>query len=270
MKVMVTGASGFIGSYMSEHFRPGQKPQERWDVTDESLVRKVVGKLDPEVIIHCAAIKDIELCEQKPKEALKVNLLGTYNIAKECKGRKLIFISTDMVFSGTKGMHTVDDAPNPNTVYGYSKMAAEEVVKGLDDYAICRTSAVYGWTRRKSFSMWLYDKLKSGSTIDVYDNIQSSPTYVENLCQMVDDIIKKRLTGTYHTCGPNRMSKFDFALAFAEAFGFDREKIKAAKAKEAQDISLDAAKGGRLFKFDDVSKGLKRMKNVKPLEGGGF
>jgi len=267
-KILITGEKGFIGSHIFKYLQErgcdvvglGMKVQG-------ALVKSKVMSLNPKTIIHCAAKKEVRWCESNPRETHEANIIGTSNLVNHSKSRKFIYLSTDMVFSGGMALIPPEDnhgnptKPHPNTVYGMSKAVGEDIVRGLKNHAILRTGAVYGWTERDIFIQMLLLNLEKGETVGIYGNFYNSPTYVINLCEMVEEVIKDDKVGTFHCCGPERMSKYEFAIAVAKEWGFDEKLIR----KDAQYLEHDVSMvpSDCYFKtpFVNVEEGLKRMRN---------
>jgi len=270
-EILITGAEGFIGSHLMKYY--GYRASAlKSNITDTQAVKQEVEVINPSVIIHCAALKDVRWCEEHQLETMKTNVYGTQYLgcltgpaSKDLppkKDMKFIFLSSDMVFSGKKGNYDPTDHPDPTTVYGQSKYEAERFTEQLFDYAIVRTSAVYGHTKSNIFVNWLISELEQGHEVEVFDNYINSPTYVWNLCEMIDRVTNiKYCHDTYHLAGSERISKYDFAIKLAEVFGYNKKLIKPIQYKEKVDISLGvlAEQHALEIDFNDVETGLKRM-----------
>jgi dTDP-4-dehydrorhamnose reductase len=140
MRVLLTGGTGMLGRAIREVWgsQPGIEllapPRAELDLADPPQIFEAVSRIRPEVILHAAAIADVDRCEANPDLAFRVNTVGTACLAAaaQMSGATLIFISTDYVFDGTKGTpYTEFDRPNPINVYGWSKLQAEEYVRTL-------------------------------------------------------------------------------------------------------------------------------------------
>jgi len=279
LNLLVTGASGLLGSKIveiavtrgcevysayNEHHPLLGKPV-KLDITDQVSVRRVINELKPEVIIHAAAMTNVDKCELEKDLALKINYEGTANIARATKsvGAFLIYISTDYVFKGDKGFYKECDVTDPINFYGYSKLKGEEAVKEiLDEYCIARTSVLYGSKPARgkvNFVLWLIDKLRKGESVKIVSDQFISPTFNTNLAEMLLEVADRKLTGIYHLAGASRVSRLDLAFELAEVFNLNKSLVHPAKmgdmnwvAKRPRDSSLD------------VSKAIKALKN-KPL-----
>lgn len=280
MKILVTGAGGLLGSRLTElavskgydvyatylNHLPPSGHVVKMDITDRHQVFKIVEKTRPDILVHCAALTNVDVCEVKRELALKVNARGTQFIAKAAKniGSYLVYISTDYVFDGEKGRYREEDKPNPVNFYGYSKLLGERAVTEIGgDHLIVRASVIYGSRPaggKKNFALWLIENLKAGHEVKVLTDQYVSPTFNTNLAAMILDAIEKGVTGVLHMAGATRASRFKFAVKLAKEFGFDGSLIKRATmnemrwvAKRPRDTSLDVSKA-------------KNMLEVKPMK----
>jgi len=279
--ILVTG-SGLLGSDVirvlgKEHGVTGtfnRNPKQgavRLDITDRGDTIRAIGELKPEYVIHTAALTNVDYCEDHPDEAAAINDMGTRNVADACRmaGARLIYVSTDFVFDGTKGMYREDDPVNPISAYAYSKLMGEYRVKELPGYAIARTSVVYG-NARQNFVTWVRDSLVKKQSIKVVTDQYNSPTLSYDCAEAIAALIKNNAQGIYHTAGGERISRFDFAMKIARFYGLDASLIEPVtsdtlkqKAKRPADSSLDVSKIGRYHKMLNIMDGLKKMEEVR-------
>ena len=186
----------------------------------------------PDVIVHAAALTDVDKCEQNKDLALKVNYHGTLNIVKACEPIKpfFIYISADCVFDGKKGMYSEDDEPNPINFYGYSKLMEEKAVTTSNlEYCIIRSSVIYGSKPARgkiNFALWIIEKLRNKEAISVVTDQYVSPTLNTNLSGMIVEVAEKRINGILHLAGATRISRYEFAQKIAEIFSLDKTLIK--------------------------------------------
>lgn len=284
MIVIVTGSAGFLGTKVMKILKDdfeligtdknGRKGSLRMDITDRDEVNSVMRKERPDVVLHIAAITDVDRCEVEKELAKKINVDGTKNIIKSCKdiNAKIVYFSTDFVFDGKGGNYKEEDKPNPLSHYAETKLEAENLVRksGLK-YLIIRPEVLYGYNgddSERSFSNWVYVSLKGKKEIRVVDDHFNTPTLVDDLAEAIKILIKKNKEGIYHVAGPERLSRYGMALKIADAFGFDKSLIRPIKtaelkqkAKRPRDSSLNTEKlkreGIMMHSFGD---GLKIMK----------
>jgi dTDP-4-dehydrorhamnose reductase len=244
------------------------------DITKESDVRRVFNSLKPDVVIHAAAETNVDRCEVDKKHAWRVNVGGTKNIADMSNviNARMLYVSTDYVFSGEQGLYTERDDPNPVNHYGSTKLEGERyVIRTCRDYAIARTSVLYGHHPSKSnFVKWVIQTLRENEPISVVDDHYNSPTLAGNLAEAILEMIQKNLNGLYHVAGSERITRFDFAIQVAKNFDLDSSLIKPVRmselgawvAKRPRDSSLRVDKIQKQIKTKllDVNNALERMK----------
>ena len=264
MKIFITGGSGLFGSKVAEiaqargdevfsgyaHNLPEYGRAVKFDLLDEKTISELVGKIEPEVIIHSAALTDVDRCEREQELAYKMNVDGTRAIATaaEKAGSFLIYISTDYVFDGLCGMYREDDRPNPVSYYGYSKLQGEQFCRGC----IARTCVIYGSrpaSGKVNFALWLLNNLNSDKEVRVVTDQFITPTLNTNLAAMVLEAADRRLCGVYNLVGATRISRYDYALELAREFDLDKSLILPSRmadlmwaAKRPIDSSLDTSK----------------------------
>jgi dTDP-4-dehydrorhamnose reductase len=288
LKILVTGASGLLGSkivetalrkgydacssYLTRH--PALGKPVKLDVSNKGNAVKVVERVRPDAIIHCAALTDVDRCEVDKELAVKVNVDGARFMAEAAKqiGAYLILVSTDYVFDGSKGLYKEEDEPHPINFYGYSKLLAEKAVEeAAEDYLIARASVIYGAkpaSGKVNFALWLISKLKENQEAEALTDQYVSPTLNANLAEMLLEACEKRLNGIYHLAGADRVSRYEFAIKLAEAFDMNKGLIRKAEmsemrwtAKRPRDSSLNVSKAEKTFKI----KPMKLCEALKEL-----
>lgn len=284
--LLITGGSGFVGKNLANLFAPHysvvttyfQHPTDpdsgtqsfRLDVTDAAEVFSIFERVRPEVVIHAAGNKNVRFCEDHPDEAYRTNAQGTHNVARACRnlGARMIYLSTDLVFSCEKGNYKEDELPQPTLAYGRSKLQGERfALEELKDVAVCRSGGIYG--KCSPLLSWLSGEIDAGRTVDCFVDIFNTPTYLENLAEMMDVIIRKRLNGVFHTVGRERVSRFEFFKSYARAFGLDESllsPISIAGMTESlflqPDSSLSVAQTSKrlAIAFNSIAEGFTRLK----------
>jgi len=273
MKILVTGASGLLGSRLVElaitrghelcsiyHAHPVTRAnRRRLDLADEKEVRRCLTEEKPEVVIHSAAITDVDFCEKNPELAMRVNESATASLAEACRvaGSHLVYISSDYVFDGIRGLYKENDEPKPINVYGQSKLLGEQrVQQSSADFCVARTSVLFGWGRqhRPNFATWLHENLSANRKVSVVTDQYASPTLNTNLARMLIEVAERRIHGILHLAGNTRISRYEFAIMLAKQFGFNENLLTPVKAdatkwiaRRPYDSSLDVAKAQEML-----------------------
>lgn len=289
MNLLITGASGLLGSKLAEiataHDYQVYSGYSRdlvasgtpiqFDVSDKNRVEEVFKKVNPEVVVHAAALTDVDKCELNKELAWKINVEGTRNVAEAVKSSRafLVYVSTDYVFNGETGLYAEDDRTDPINHYGFTKLTAEEFVKGVvDEYCIARTSVLYGSTPaagKINFALWVINKLKNNEQVKIVTDQWNSPTLNTNLAEMTLEVIERKLTGTFHLSGATRINRYDFAKLIAQAFNLDANLMNPCSsadfswaAKRPRDSSLKTARAQQALKNKplQINQAVERMK----------
>jgi len=273
MKFLVTGSAGLVGRQVVKDLLQSytqvyscyhtSKPEDGiatpLDLTDKDGIVKAVESTKPDVIIHLAAMANVDLCETQKDLATKINAKATAVIAEQAKklGAFLVYVSTDYVFDGEKGMKIESDSTGPVDHYGKSKLEGENAVKEIATrWCIARTSTPYGMhPKKKSFPIFIAENLKAGTPLDIITDQYTSPTYVPNLSQMLIEISSRNIQGILHVSGATRISRYDMAEMVADKLGLDKKLLRPVSmenmnwtAKRPRDSSLDVSKATSLLK----------------------
>lgn len=227
MKYLITGASGQLGYDIINELKKRKEldylapSSKEMNITDINKVKEIISNYKPDVIFHCAAYTSVDKAEENKEICYDVNVNGTRNIAiaaKECNA-KIIYISTDYVFDGTKdGTYTTEDKTNPINYYGYTKLCGEEIVKTLDDYLIVRISWVFG-INGNNFIKTMLKLAESKNEISVVSDQIGSPTYTEDLSKLLLDMVKAGKRGTFHATNEGYCTWNEFARYIFEVSG---------------------------------------------------
>lgn len=229
MKYLITGVKGQLGydivrelEKRSEHEYLALDAAEM-DITDQDRVREVITEYQPDAIFHCAAYTAVDKAEDNVEACEKVNVEGTRNIAEAARevDSKLIYLSTDYVFDGTKeGMYTPEDPTNPKSVYGNTKYLGElEALKVLKHY-IVRISWVFG-INGHNFIKTMLKLAETHDEVSVVSDQIGSPTYTVDLARLLVDMAHSDRYGIYHATNEGECSWADFAEYIFKANGKD-------------------------------------------------
>jgi dTDP-4-dehydrorhamnose reductase len=272
MRIFITGGSGLAGSKLAEmalargeqvysgyaHNQPPYGKEVKFDLLDANGIRDIIERMRPDIIVHSAALTDVDRCEREKDLAYKINVEGTRAIAEAARraGSYLIYISTDYVFDGQRGLYREEEETNPVSYYGLSKLQGEQFC--LDQGCIARTCVIYGSrpaSGKVNFALWLLNALKSGKEARVVTDQFITPTLNSNLAAMVLEAADRHLSGIYHLSGASRVSRYDFACELARAFDLDRRLILPTQmsdigwlARRPMDSSLDTSKASGTLK----------------------
>ncbi|MDD5317385.1 MAG: SDR family oxidoreductase [Candidatus ainarchaeum sp.] len=299
MRVLVTGASGLLGfrvarlaarahsvvaAYSTTPVELAGAETVRLDVLDRESVFRAVKSADPDTIIHCAAMAGVDDCERFPEKAVAVNGTGTESLAMAARnvGAKLAYVSTDYVFDGKKqGAYTELDAPNPINSYGRSKLRGEFAARLAGNYAVARTSVLFGWNlcgSRENFYAKMVGALKRGEQVQLDTSSIVTPTFVENAAEGLVRIGESGARGLFHVSGGVAMNRFEFGLLAARVFGFDESLITPSTpgefgwlAKRPENSALSAEKAERELGLKPVppKEGWMRMKQELEMASPG-
>lgn len=226
LKIAVTGANGQLGKefveWQADGFDIRGYGRDSLDITDLSQCKACFEEFRPDVVVHCAAYTAVDQAESEPDEAFRVNAAGTRNVAVAARaaGAKLVYISTDYVFDGT-GIKPYNeyDRTNPQSVYGKSKLAGEQLVQTLHDrYFIVRTSWVYG-RYGNNFVKTMLKLGKERNHLRVVADQVGSPTYTADLAAFVLELAGSEAYGIYHASNSGTCSWYEFAKAIFEESG---------------------------------------------------
>jgi len=225
MRIVITGHKGQLGRALQEVLQ-GETlfgldlPQH--DITDGQAVIQAVADFAPQVVIHTAAMTDVDGCERDPDAAYRINGLGSQNVALACQrcGAAMVCVSTNEVFDGTKGEPYLEfDQPHPINTYGKSKLAGEFFTRALlNRFYIVRTAWLYAQGGNNFVTKIIHAADERGELRVVADEI-SSPTYAPDLAEAIAQLIRTDHYGIYHFTNEGICSRYDFAIKILELAG---------------------------------------------------
>lgn len=274
MKYLITGSNGQVGSSVKE--RVGESvgldlsdSDIEHDISDEEVIAKIEEE-KPEVIVHCAAITDLDYAEENPDVAESVNVKGTRNMVEAAEeiGSHLIYVSTDYVFEGETGSYSEDDNTNPVSQYSQTKYKGEQVVENSNTRStILRTSVVFKEDFENFFN-WAKGELEEGNEVPAITDQICCPTYAPNLAELVIEAAEEEITGIYHAAGDSKVTRYESVQIMKEELGLDGQ-IKRSKMEELsweahrpKDSSLSLTKLKKDFETKpiSISEAFRRMK----------
>jgi dTDP-4-dehydrorhamnose reductase len=272
MRILVTGANGLLGQKLCSLLAADKSVRliattrnklnfdlpgaefAALDVTDKQAVEEIISQIKPDIIIHTAAMTQVDQCESEREACWLNNVTAVEHLAKACELNNvhLIHVSTDFIFDGTHGPLDEEAIPNPLSYYGESKLAAEEAInKSKASWAILRTVLVYGVTRdmsRSNIVLWVKKSLEDGKTINVVNDQWRTPTLAEDLAMGCYLAAKSKARGVYNISGDEMMTPLDIAVATAAFFKLDRSLIKPADSSNFKQPAKRPAKTGFIIR----------------------
>lgn len=285
VRILITGASGFLGFNLAISLREKNEVwgtyhrnpvaldgcrMEMADVSSERELRALVARSAPDVVLHAAAVIDVDVCERERGMASLVNADGARIVARSAReaGARMVYFSTDMVFAGKKGMYTEADEARPANHYGETKLAGERhVLACCPGAVVARLALMYGAGSRAhgSFLDWMTQMLARGESVNLFTDQYRTPVYVGDVCRAVGKIIEGAAKGLYHIGGPERVNRYEFGVIMAEVYGMRARLLRPVRMKDMkgllprpEDTSLDNRKAAKELgiAFRGVREGL--------------
>lgn len=272
--VLVTGASGFIGAHVFRLLAreghevtgtyhghtervpvlkdaPGVTRTVPLDLRDDASIEAAFRAAWPEVIIHTAAISELKSCEVDPELARRVNVEATLKLARlgVSFGARFVFCSTDQVFDGSEGGLTEESEAGPIHTYGETKLAAERELSRLTpNVTSARIALVYGASPGgdRSASEKVVHALRAGAPPRLFTDERRTPILVDDVARVLVDLLTERDLPVLHVAGPDAVTRHEFGVRVARAFGLDEGRIEAVKMSDLDllprrpsDLTLD-------------------------------
>lgn len=249
-KILVTGSNGLLGQKLIEKlvqntkfeiiatakginrlpFKSGYRYLPL-DITVEKEISDLFEIEKPDVVIHTAAMTNVDLCETKKEECWQLNVIAVEYLIKACQTSNsfLIHLSTDFIFDGLSGPYTEEEVANPLSFYGWSKYAAEKlIINSSIKWAIARTVLVYGIAHdmsRSNIILWVKNSLETGKSIKVVNDQWRTPTLAEDLADGCILIAEKEAEGIFNISGKDLLSPFQMATMTADFFNLNKSLI---------------------------------------------
>jgi len=224
-----------------------------FDLTNMQQLESWLQGASPDIVIHCAAMVNVDQCEKEPNQATELHIVTTEKIANYVKknNKRLVYISTDSVFDGRKNKPYIeDDQTAPLNVYAKTKLLGEKSILSLDKGVVLRTNIVgCTYSKRPSFVEWIIQELIKNETLPLFKDVIFSPIHVKALSKIITKIINSKISGLYHCAGKGFVSKYEFGMQIAQAFNFPINNIKKIsiddmnfKAKRPKNMAINSKK----------------------------
>lgn len=291
-RILISGGTGFLGGHLIRKANAGwhthgtffrtqpSQPCADWhgiDLSNLALIEELIDRIKPSVVIHAAALANLDYCERNPSEAHAINYLASEKFADACTRHSIrfIFISTDMVYDGARGNYPESDLAAPTSVYGRSKIAAESAVNQRGgNFVIARIALNYGRpaAHGTSFSEWLDQRLRAGQNVPLFTDQFRSPILVDNLADLLLELAQNNFIGTINLGGPERMDRYTFGLKYCQICGLNPDLLQPLSmadlpqdAPRPRDVSMNTTRAQRLLKTRllTIEEGIKQLKKLK-------
>jgi len=297
-RILVTGAGGFVAGSavlqgleqcemhgLSRQARPLDDPRLHWhqvEALDQLTLAQLFDEVRPEAVLHAAAIPHIDYCEANRQEAVRVNVKLTEMLAElaQVYGAKFVFVSTDNVFDGERGLYAEGDEATPINYYGETKVAAEQGVEILlTPWVIARIAIVYGVPvlgTSNSFLLNILPKLNAGETVTVPEEEIRSPIDVATVGRALLECCTGEFTGYVHLAGNQVVNRVELVQGIARVIGARPEQVIAndptsipGRAPRPRDVSLSNALARQELATDfcDVEEGMRRVLALQASAG---
>ena len=246
-RVLVTGASGLLGLNFCNFYcrkydvvgisNKTQLFSPPFSMISRDLLHEDPGDLltdlSPDIVLHCAAMANIDQCQKYPEDAAAINSVYPGRLAAEARkrGMKFVHISTDAVFDGEdcgKSGYREDDRTNPISCYAETKLKGEQNVLDSDPDAIVARVNFYGWSLsgKRSLAEFFYNNLEAGNPMNGFSDVFFCTLYIHSLADILSEMIGLDAKGIYHVFSSEHQSKYDFGVSIAKRFGFDLELVR--------------------------------------------
>jgi dTDP-4-dehydrorhamnose reductase len=292
-RILVTGVSGFLGRYVAESLQHRHQvlgtyrshaltldgcELVRLDVADAEGVCTACREFRPDVVVHTAALGDVDACERHPDAAHRVNVQGTAAVAQAAVevGARLLYISTDQVYDGVQGPYDEVAAPHPLMVYGRTKLEGEHRAATIcHSTVILRLALMYGWGNptRLNFVDWLAEQLRTGREVSLFVDQYRTPLFVGQAAEVIGRLIDRpEVHGAFNLGGGERINRYAFGLKFCEVFDLPIRSLRPVEmptqtmlAARPRDCSLSSAKVSALLQMRPltVEEGLRVMRRQR-------
>ncbi len=289
-RILITGASGFLGGIIADALKDeffiyityNSTPIEiencmsfQMDFCRPHTVKSTLALAQPDIVVHCAALANGAVCQQKPELAEQINVNGTRLLYEPLSSSfcLFIYISTDLIFDGTKSFYTEYDTPNPVSIYGQTKLRAERSVReNFSNNIILRPALMYGPESpngRGSFVQWMDRAFREEEQVNLFEDEYRTPLYAPDVAQIIKQLaVQSPKYRVFNLGGPERINRVQFGEILAEIRGYDKGKINPTRLADLDtgyprpaDVSMDSSciQDELGIQLTPVEKGLKAI-----------
>ncbi len=246
------------------------------NLSKKDQIEKYLNKVKPQFLINCVALSDVEKCEKLKNMTFQINTKLAIDIAKICKKQSIhyTFISSDHLFSGRKKFYVESDKVRPLNNYAKSKVLAEKgILKNCNKFLILRTNFFgFGPKFRNSLLDRIFNNFKSNRDVNLFYDVCYSPIFINQLIQIIDILLQKKISGIYNITGNTRLTKYQFGKKILNKFNFNKNLLKKLYLKEInskvirpKDMSLSNKKIKKIVSNNslfDLTKGITQLYNI--------
>jgi dTDP-4-dehydrorhamnose reductase len=274
MRVLITGASGLLGINLameasrqhtvfgtvnSHALRTDAFSVHQTDLSAPGAVERLLDDTQPDWVIHCAALADIDACEADPLRARQMNSELPAKLASYVArgGARMVHISTDCVFDGQRGDYREDDPTNPINVYAHTKLEGEIAVASVNPQAIIARVNLYGWslTGKRSLAEFFYNHLSAGRQVMGFTDVYFCPLLANELGKILLRMLEEGLSGLFHVVSQECITKYEFGARLARRFNLPEGLIQPTSIAES---GLAAARSPKLtLRTDRLTQALR-------------
>jgi len=283
-KILITGTNGMLGkdiySVLSKNkeniiYAINRKKDNRIsnsyavDIRDFKSISQIINNINPDIVIHTAALVDLNYCEKNKEIAYDVNVSASENLAKLSK--RLIYISTDSVYKGGEGNFIENESKQPINYYAKTKSIAEDKILRANSNSIIVRTNIYGFHNPIGNSLfeWVYKSLKNGNEINGFEDVFFNPLYTKQLANAIKSLLDKDFDGVINIGCEETLSKLKFLLKIANKFNFNPQLItpvsidsKLQKAKRPKNTTLNLRKMKDVLGFSFlIDSGIENLYN---------
>ncbi len=268
MRILITGASGLLGLNLAletahRHTVFGTASQHpiktdaftviQSDLLAQGAVERLLDDTQPDWVIHCAALANLDACEADPLLAQQLNIELPRKLASLVArgGAQLLHVSTDAVFDGLRGNYTELDQPSPVGVYSRTKLEGEQAVMDVYPNAIVARVNLFGWSLpgNRSLAEFFFNNLSQGKQVMGFTDVCFCPLLANNMASIFVHMLERKLSGLYHVVSSESLSKYEFGMRLAHRFNLDSQLINPTsvfksglKAARSPNLSLSSAR----------------------------